>query len=482
MKKLIYITLLLFITLATTSCLDDQEPSLSLAIDGAFNSTDNLEATLVGAYASFQSRGLGGANLTILGDLMGDNVSWQGDNISYSEIFNRTLGSNNLDAAALWTAGYNVINTANLILEKLPEISDAKIEANRDRIAGECYFLRAVSHFELVRFYSQQWNNTPGNTNLSIPILTKATLAFDEIEYPERSSLNDLYNQVIADLEMAASLLPETYKQGRANVYVAYGYLMRVALQQGDYEAVVNYSRNVLDGPYALNAESSDFFTNEYSPESIFEVAITTESTSGGNSAISAYYNPFVRGQIRISNDFAVATGSIVTLAQLERIAAANAVVFDTRVSNLVVFGAFSNKYELTTLDDNAPIMRLADIMLARAEALTEINGVNQQSIDLLNQVRLRSLRVVDLATGSLIDPANYVAFQLSDFASKEELINTILLERQVELAFEGSRFYDLLRRRLPVRGLNPGDDLLVLPIPQRERDVNPMLVQNDGY
>lgn len=482
MKNLVYTLLVVCSSLCFVSCLDEQQPSLSLPLDDAFNSTNNLEATLVGAYSSLQTRPLGAANLTILGDLMADNVSWVGDNLSYSEIVNRTLGADNLDASELWSTGYNVINTANLVLEALPGLNDAEIEANRDRIAGECHFLRGMAHFELARFYAKPWNFTPDNNHLAVPIMLNATADLNETMFPERATLSAVYAQAFDDLQQAIALLPVLSESGRANTYVAYGYLMRMALQQGDFEKVVEYSEFLLNGPYALNPESILFFINEFSPESIFEIVNTVDRNPGGNASISAYYNVLIRGQIRLSTEFAVALNSIVTVEQQTNIANAGATFFDTRLTDLIIPPAFSNKYEKTTLDDNAPVMRLAEVILSRAEALAERDGVNQESVDLLNQIRLRSLRVVDALSGAPLDASQFVAYQLADFADKAALIDAIFLERQVELAFEGYRFHDLIRRGLPVKGLLPGDDKLVLPIPQREIDVNKKLKQNDGY
>jgi hypothetical protein len=129
---------------------------------------------------------------------------------------------------------------------------------------------------------------------------------------------------------------------------------------------------------------------------------------------------------------------------------------------------------DAVTNADESPLMRIAEMHLNRAEALAELNGVNQESIDLVNPIRTR---------------AGLAAWTIAQFASKQALIDAILKERRKELCFEGHRRMDLLRRGLPLRTTGAtaalaafGADRTIMPIPQREVDLNTNLVQNPGY
>ncbi|MEM9933924.1 MAG: RagB/SusD family nutrient uptake outer membrane protein, partial [Bacteroidota bacterium] len=106
-------------------------------------------------------------------------------------------------------------------------------------------------------------------------------------------------------------------------------------------------------------------------------------------------------------------------------------------------------------------------------------------SVDLLNEIRNRAIRTID-AGGAEGDASAYVSYVVGDFASADELIEAIILERQVELAWEGNRFHDLNRLGRPMvndRASSPsGADNLVWPVPQRDIDANSNLVQNPGY
>jgi hypothetical protein len=126
-------------------------------------------------------------------------------------------------------------------------------------------------------------------------------------------------------------------------------------------------------------------------------------------------------------------------------------------------------------------LVRLATFYLMRAEALARTEGINQESLDLLNAIRTRAIRRVD-SEGVQSDASDVISYEAADFADADELIEAIILERRVELAFEGNRIHDLRRLQRDVRGVAWDADVLVFPIPQREIDANDQLVQNPGY
>ncbi len=146
------------------------------------------------------------------------------------------------------------------------------------------------------------------------------------------------------------------------------------------------------------------------------------------------------------------------------------------------------NKYENTWLDeeDDTPNARSAEFILMHAEALVHVNGINETSVELLNQIRRRSLRVIDENNNIIPGSDMLIDFSAEDFENVEELTEAIILERRIELAFEGNYFHDLMRLKRDVIGdqkvYSFDANELRLPIPQREMDANPNLVQNPGY
>ena len=136
-----------------------------------------------------------------------------------------------------------------------------------------------------------------------------------------------------------------------------------------------------------------------------------------------------------ISNDLkANGYKTLLTDAMAQQIASQNLTFVDLRCDpddifskgDLIVTGdtARCNKYEnsWTSGEDDTPVYRLAEILLMRSEALARINGINQESIDLLNQIRQRSMRVLDQA-GFLVPESNeLVSYSMEDFQNSDEL------------------------------------------------------------
>ncbi len=123
---------------------------------------------------------------------------------------------------------------------------------------------------------------------------------------------------------------------------------------------------------------------------------------------------------------------------------------------------------------DLCPLLRTSELYLTRAEALAELNGINDESLKLVSGTRLR---------------VGLPAWTSTTFTTKGEFVNAILEERRKELSFEGHRKMDLQRRGLPLRASGAqaalsvfGGQKTVLPLPQRELDLNKSLVQNAGY
>ncbi|RZK24092.1 MAG: RagB/SusD family nutrient uptake outer membrane protein [Hymenobacter sp.] len=132
----------------------------------------------------------------------------------------------------------------------------------------------------------------------------------------------------------------------------------------------------------------------------------------------------------------------------------------------------YTNKY-LNASADYVPIHRYSEVLLNRAEALAQLaTGVSTDAVTLLNQVRSRSVPSI---------PA-YPAYTAAGFASKQALIDAILFERRLELAFEGHRYYDLMRYKRSPSRFSYGDQKAVFPIPLVDTQQNPNLVQNPGY
>ncbi len=491
MKKL-NILVAAFVVAGLVGCdlLDSQQPQQSLPTDEVISDPVGLENIVTGMYDGLQSANIAGGSYNILPEIMADNVTWSGSFVGYQRQAARDMLPSDGQIQSWWNTSYREINSANLLLDIVDDIDDPTFTADdANSIRGEASFVRGMLYFELARVYSKRSGFTADDSHLGVPIRTTPLTAVEQFENLERSSLSDVFQQVETDLLLAVDLLPDTGLRSdrRATRYTALGYLMRLELEKGDYAAAADYADQILtSGEFSLTATPDGPFENEHSSESIFEIVHTPQDNPGVNNGQNAFYAPTSlggRGDIQHSSDYLSALNSTVTEDQQAVIDAAGYNVSELRRGFI---GAGSNILKFpdgTNNADNVLNMRLPDIMLARAEALVEtsatIGDVPQEAYDLVNEIRRRAIFVTD-ASGA--DFSEIIEYNVGDFGSRDEMIEAILLERRVELAFEGDRFHTLKRRGLDVRGLAPDADTIVFPIPQGEMDANPNMVQNDGY
>lgn len=487
MKNLTFF--LLSSLLLLTGCqkfLDEPQPADSFPIDEVFQTADDLDAALTGVYDVLQSGHLWGRNLMIFPDLMGGNANYFGGGyFGLERVSTLTMAANDWYAENTWVEAYKAINQLNAILSAISGVAtnDVSLTPERARrIRGEANFLRGMLYFELVRLYALPYGDN-SNQELGVPLMLVPVLKKEDFQYPSRATVQEVYDQIKRDMESARDSLSEYVKRGRAGKYAAIAYLAKVAFQQRDYQNAVIFTGEVLGADqFALTPTPQDYFVNEGSEEEIW-VLVNTD-IDPGDGLWAVYFDALITNDLKKSG-----YDSIVTSTPLAAIHAAGYQVIDLRADpgilsdDLLIWPdtSHTNKYEDWLDGDDIPIVRLAEFMLMRAEALTEINGLNQESVDLLNQLRQRSLRVIDTLGNEVPNGAGFISFKMSDFASVSELKEAIYIERRVELAFEGNYFHDLMRLKRDVQGLPYDTCRARLPIPQREIDANINLAQQQN-
>lgn len=314
---------------------------------------------------------------------------------------------------------------------------------------GEAKFIRGLVYFELVRFFGLPYEPGQANSQPGVPVVTQSVKDASEIEFPSRNTVDEVYAQVISDLQDAYNLLPEE-NSFFADRYAAQAVLARVYLQQGNYAAARDAADDVLtNSGHTLTAEYEDAFNNdEDSTEDVFAWQITTQDgindfntfwatrDFGGRSLTAdvtveqPYFDNFDDPNDDRSRFFYAGNGTVVSTKW---------------------------QYQFGII----PFIRLAEMHLIRAEAnFREGSSLGLSPLDEINALRARSNAA---ALGSLD-------------------IEEILRERKRELGFEGFALHDLRRTGQDIAGLPYDANLLVMPIPQREIDANPNLVQNPGY
>lgn len=490
-KKTIFA--LLVSAMLFTACNDelDTTPISEGTIDNSYITGDQLEAALTGAYESFQSNDFYVWDHVLFSDVRSDNHYAGGDNPEIFQLDRITVEPTNGRVNNAWVAIYNAIARANTVIEQAPKIKELLTEERRQEIIGEAYFLRAYHYYSLVRLYG------------GVPLVLETVKKPDpeSVRIP-RNTEQEVYDQIITDLAIAADKLPAVYggdasvNKARATKGAAHALLAKVYAQQPspDYNKVIQYADLVITSTagYKLLGNYTELFDGSHynNAESILEVQYL-----GGNEGT---WGPQMQLPPSVSGDtwrkFVTPSHDLVNAYDAEGdVIRKNATILfedvpwaDEYWGNAVGSSVpFAYKWKNAggwNSADHVYLLRLADILLLKAEAHNELGqtGLAEQEV---NKVRLR---------------ANLLELTPEQTASQASMRKVILNERRLELAQEAHRWDDLVRSGNAVQIMNAVQDIdlrngqpvnynmqefeVFLPIPQNERDRNPKLVQNPGY
>lgn len=448
-----------------------------------------VDALLTGAYSRSRIISYDHRNYTYLLNEFCTDVSFEtggGLEAVAAPFIQFTWPVNNGILNGQWNKMYGAIASANTVLIVAAQL-DGLSESELNAIKGEARFIRASAYYYLYNLF--------GPTPL-IEIPAGATP--DEIESigqeTPRASKEEFFNYVIGDLEFAAENLPtEETLIGRATKGAALGYLMKLYLNDKNWEMASNTAQKIMDlGYYNLYEDYPTLFSvnGEQNKEYIFRAPCLPQSGYQNNymahafppgypilstwanygaqfRTYTAFFETFEEGDKRrelFVTDYTDLTGKDVELVYKED---------GSPADNVRSFKYWPDPNGIGENHGNDIVyIRFADVLMTRAEALNEINGPNAESIELLNRIRRR---------------AGVSEILLSDYASKESLRDFILEERGREFYTEGLRREDLIRHGKFIssaqsRGHNAQDYQVLYPIPLQQLDTNPNLEQNPGY
>ncbi|MGB3605558.1 RagB/SusD family nutrient uptake outer membrane protein [Psychroserpens sp.] len=471
------------------SCEDylDLKPISEETSGNAYETASQIEAALVGAYESFQSSEYYVWDNILFSDVRSDNCYAGGDNPEIFQIDHLEITPTHSRLFTHWSNIYNAISKANLVLERIDGINDPLLtETRRGQIKGEAYFLRSYHYFTLVKL----WGDVP-------LILSTVNSADPDVVNTPRTDISEIYAQITADIELAASLLPDVYgddpniNKARATAGACHALAAKVFAQQPvpDYQAVLEHVNAVESSAanYTLIAYPQLFNGNYNNAESIIEVQYL-----GGN---EGNYGPQLLLPPSISGD----TWRKFVTPSVDLINAFDAEGDTVRKNASILFESvqwvdefwgnspgssipFSYKWKNAdgfASSDRQYLLRLGDIVLLKAEALNELNQLGA-AITQVNRIRNRA-QLPDLTA--------------AQSNSQQTLRTAILKERRLELFQEGQRWDDLARYDVLVSTMNNLTEIdlrngspvnynmteakILLPIPQQELDRNPALVQN---
>lgn len=438
---------LLFGALLMLSCdILEPEPQQSLDADTALANEASARGILLGTYSLMQDIDYYGLQYPLNSDLLADNAVFEGFFDSQLELDQLAVPITNLWITEAWPDIYVVISSANLLITGIDDIEeDSFADEDRDAIVGEALAVRALAYFDLLRYFGEYYDTA---STFGVPLILEPVPDNDFTQIPDlaRSSVSEVYDQIISDLDTAISLTEGSSDSGTMNYWAALSLRARVNLYRGAYDqAFADADQVITDGPFILEPNLDDvFFTTEASGESIFEVEFNEQDQSDYNTYL------FRRDEYNVDASL---------LESFEE--------GDVRATYFTVERGRdrSTKYLDNTNANNMKVFRLAELYLIRSEASVFAGNNPDAGTDDLNIIRNRA-GLENLNAITTID--GYVA--------------ALQYERRAELNFEGHRFFDLVRLDMAEDVLDLEAFRKVMPIPRTELQVSDALEQNPGY
>jgi hypothetical protein len=473
-----------------SSCNDDfldENPKSFISPENFYKTEADANAALMAVYNGL--RGIYSQDMTFVGDMAGEQT-WPGvsnSNVDRSNINAFQFEPSNTILLGNWTNNYLIINRANAVITRVPAI---EMPANtKDAIVAEARFLRALAYFNLVRTFG------------GVPLRLTETTDLKDL-HVARSTANEVYDLIINDLKLAETKLiatPQTTANvGRATKGAASSLLAYVYLTQKDWTNAAAKAQEVIDNKgaygYGLFATPADVWkiANENKLEHIFSVQFQSGPEAFGSayaqfylsrtanviqaSGISGFGQNLVEDAFWKSFDPADTRRDASILSRF--VDPKNQKVYQypsTDLTELSIFKYFDTApYARSNNNNNYPILRYADVLLIKAEALNELNGPTTEAYEAINAIRKRAGAGMTELSG-----LNQVQFRAA-----------VLKERSFEFCFESKRYFDLVRTEqlvpiMTAAGKNPQAKNLLFPIPQKEIDTNQKINpedQNPGY
>lgn len=472
MMKFKYIIALIALGLTFSSCekLLDVDPKQSIDSSEALTTKEGIDAALISVYSRLQNYTLYGRDYLALSEALSDNAK----HTAYaSHLMNEAANIRGAHFAS-WQLTYYAVNQMNLILEALDKQNfDANWKANT---LGQVYFLRALCYHDLLRCYTYDPTANISQYNYGgVPLMLIGVDDVTKTSSLSRPTVEAAYAQIYDDLTKAHQNLSISnsttiHKATKAAVSALFS---RVALYKGDYDKAVEMANQAITETSAVFSTNANFLADwrkEVHPESIFELKFNISENVGSDRSLRATYTS------RATYDATVFT--------IQAVVAVDPSFYTLYAANDVRRGLIRNgagkasgnleMYKFISKSgtpglDNVPIIRLSEVYLNRAEAYYHLGALQYANAALdLNKMRNRAgLNSVNLTGTALLDE--------------------ILVQRRLEMAFEGHRWFDLKRNGLDIikstGNLLFTDYRMLAPIPEREINASKnTLKQNFNY
>ncbi|MBU3024725.1 RagB/SusD family nutrient uptake outer membrane protein [Zobellia galactanivorans] len=437
------------------SCSDDildKDPQSGFSASGFYQTSSDAQAGVYGIYDAVQSTF--SLNFSFWGEGRADAVD---TNHSGDPLLMKQNALNKTMTSARWNNLYETISRANYAIKYVPGVFESGNDFS-NQLVGQARALRALSYFYAVRVWGD------------VPMILEPYESSEQGFFVEKTDKEAILDQIEADLLFAADNCRESFGGERDRLLItqgsAYALLTQVYMWRNKYEEAVDAAEKVMGNSlYSLVGigDWSKIFSTGFSNESIFEIGYDETQTNnlrvlyalGSDSHYfpsETFRNSFEEGDLRMDLIYDV------TAEQPKKI--------------WKFFGQGFNDESPDPSDKNIVMVRLADIMLLKAEAHNKLGQVNE-ALGLLNIIRTRA-GLAELTQDDAI-------------SAYGDVESAILHERSIELSFEGHRWFDLVRTGKAIEVMKPINGLsdeanLVWPLHEDALNRNPKLVQNAFY
>lgn len=480
--------------LSASACKKDLllPPYAGMVDETVVSTLDGLQSATIGTY-NYIKDPYYVRNYHIFSEYASDNVSLSGtttDPLFYA--YNYQHQKNQSNVYNFWRKAYQAVYGTNVVIAKVTENQDPV----RDQLLGENYFLRAMIHFDLVKFFGRPYTQDNGES-LGVMIKTNTDVA----ELPARSKVKDVYALILSDLLKSIKLMNSSKNNNFASKEVAMALLSRVYLYMGNYKDAYDYADQVIKTQRYTLSSTTDYpkyFTKspEENSETIFAIKHVLKDDRLDDAIGSMYWGGDIGyGEMYASqpyrelvNKFPEDVRNSFVVPQYERNAdgsikkdpQGNPVLQKRNGYPKYFINKFSFQNGYETLSSPV-VLRLAEMYLTRAEAAFQL-GRPDEALNDVNILRKRA----GLSGNALFSASNMMGYT--------NVLDVILDERRLEFAFEGQRKFDVFRNKKTLNRSYPGthlpsgqttqeiqytDPRVIFFIPEQDMVVNPNLVQN---
>ena len=442
--------------------------------------------------------------------LRSDMVNLQSDQTRRVEMEDFTTLASNGMISEFWPKGYQGIAAANLAIAGAEQVNVDESEKNP--VTAQAYFIRAFYYFHLVR----QFGGVP---YIDAPIDDAAAAA-----QISRMPVDEVYANIISDLEFAKTWLPDTRpSRAQPSKAAASSYLALVYLTMGDFqnaydeaqEVIANagaynlaldpdfqtlFNANIIDGSlepiFALDYNNFEAPNNAYDQIAPMTGIRGDDRNEGGGWSVAvpelAVYESFEEGDYRrtVSFDEEASIGGEVVTFENFKISGHEHAGNMPYIAKYTRFPGPFDRGNARATSHNMSMIRYAEVLLIAAEAAIEI-GRPDEATTYINMIRARARAGGQTETGADV-PISVGPSDVPADLVGAATIDDVMEERRIELAFEGKRWYDIARRRMGaevfgpngLEGVKPAftEDDYLMPLPEDELERNTNLTQNPGY